>query len=349
MKSPRRGGQVPKNTGGKVDIHAVARAAKTSISTVSRSFNHPDLVNPATRRRIDRAVKKLGYIRNRAAQAMHGRRSGTIGLVVPTIDHAIFGEVVQAFSDAVDAHGFTILMASHGFDLEREYLGLRKFLEHRVDGIALIGLDHAAETFQLLDEQRVPAISIWNHAADSPLSCVGANNRAAGAMAARHLLELGHREIGTVFPDAAQNDRARGRREGAYAVLEAAGITVPAAWSSEAPYNITQAKAACAEILRQAHRPTALLCGNDVLAQGALFAARHLGVAVPDALSVIGIGDFKGSAEIEPALTTIRIPAREIGTLAGQRLAEMITEGRADITRTLCDLRLMPRASTRAL
>ena len=82
----------------RVDIMTVARAAKVSASTVSRTFNHPDLVNPATRKKIDRAVLRLGYIRNRAAQAMHGKRSGTVGLVVPTIDHAIFAELVQSFS-----------------------------------------------------------------------------------------------------------------------------------------------------------------------------------------------------------------------------------------------------------
>lgn len=333
----------------KVDIHAVAQAARTSISTVSRSFNHPDLVNPATRRRIERAVKKLGYIRNRAAQAMHGKRSGTIGLVVPTIDHAIFGEVVQAFSDAVDTSGFTILMASHGFDLNREYQVLRKFLEHRVDGIALIGLDHAPETLQLLDEQQVPTLTIWNYDAQSVLSCVGADNEAAGAMAAQHLIDLGHRDIGTAFPDAAQNDRARGRFVGAYAALSDAGITVPDNWTTETPYSISEAKVACVGILSQSVRPTALLCGNDVLAQGAIYAAHQLGLRLPEDLSVIGIGDFKGSAEIEPPLTTIRIPAREIGDIAGHRLAQMIGENAVDVTRSLCDLRLITRRSTRAL
>ena len=92
----------------KIDIVAVAKAAGVSISTVSRSFNHPDLVKAPTRKKIERAVQKLGYIRNRAAQVMHGRRSGTIGLIVPTIDHAIFAEVTQAFSDATDEAGFTI-------------------------------------------------------------------------------------------------------------------------------------------------------------------------------------------------------------------------------------------------
>ena len=133
--------------GGKADIVDVARRAGVSISTVSRSFNHPNLVNLATRKKIEKSVKALGYIRNRAAQAMYGRRSGTIGLIVPTIDHAIFAEVIQSFSDAVDQAGFTLLIASHGFDLEREYTVLRKFLEHRVDGVALIGLDHSEPTF----------------------------------------------------------------------------------------------------------------------------------------------------------------------------------------------------------
>jgi len=104
---------------GKADIVDVARAAGVSASTVSRCFNHPDLVNPATRKKIERAIARLGYIRNRAAQAMHGKRSGTIGLIVPTINHAIFAEVVQSFSDSVEAAGFTILMTSHGYDLDR--------------------------------------------------------------------------------------------------------------------------------------------------------------------------------------------------------------------------------------
>jgi len=333
----------------KVDIHAVARAAKVSISTVSRSFNHPDMVNPATRKKIDRAVKKLGYIRNRAAQAMHGKRSGTIGVVVPTIDHAIFGEVVQAFSDAVDEDGFTILMASHGFDLAREYSILRKFLEHRVDGIAIIGMDHADETFQLIEEQGVPAVSMWNYDPESVLSCVGADNVQAGKMAAKHLIDLGHRKIATLFPETSQNDRARHRWDGANSALTEANITVPENWQSRSPYLISDAKQACLDILSLSDRPTALLCGNDVIAQGAIFAAQKMGLTLPDDLSVVGIGDFKGSAEIEPSLTTIRIPARAIGTNAGQEILRLVRSGGAEPTRQRCELRLLVRNSTERL
>ncbi len=333
----------------KADIVAVARAARVSISTVSRSYNHPELVKPATRKKIDAAVRRLGYIRNRAAQTMHGIRSGTIGVIVPTIDHAIFAEVVQAFSDAVDAQGFTLLVASHGYDLEREYAVMRKFLEHRVDGIALIGQTHSQETFQLIASQAIPAMTIWNYAPDAPLSCVGADNRAAGRMAAGHIARLGHRDIGIVFPPTAGNDRAMDRQTGALGALAQAGITVRDAWSVEAPYSISAAKEAVGQLLAAPHRPSALICGNDVLAQGAIYAALRAGLRVPEDLSVIGIGDFKGSREMEPALTTVRLPARRIGLMAGERLAHSIIHAERDVTRICCDIELLVRDTCSAI
>lgn len=331
----------------KVDIFAVARRAKVSISTVSRSFNHPEQVNPTTRKKIDSAVRNLGYIRNRAAQTMHGIRSGTIGLVVPTIDHAIFAEVIQAFSDSVDEHGFTILIASHGYDLEREYAVLRKFLEHRVDGLALIGQDHSEETFSLIERQNIPAISIWSYSDESRLSCVGADNTKAGLLAAEHLVDLGHREIGLIFPRTNDNDRARDRRVGAQSMLSKADVSIPAQWDIESPYSISEAKVAALRMLECAHRPTAILCGNDVLAMGVLYAARRCNLRVPEDLSVIGIGDFKGSKEMEPGLTTVRLPARNIGRLAGEHLSRSIVGELSGQRRVTCDIELIIRDTCR--
>jgi len=331
----------------KVDIFTVARRAKVSISTVSRSFNHPEQVNPATRKKIDAAVRKLGYIRNRAAQTMHGIRSGTIGLVVPTIDHAIFAEVIQAFSDSVDEHGFTILIASHGYDLEREYAVLRKFLEHRVDGLALIGQDHSEETYGLIERQNIHAVSIWNFSDASRLSCVGADNTKAGLLAADHLIELGHREIGLVFPRTNDNDRARDRRIGVLSVFAKAGVSIPSQWDIESPYSIAEAKDAALGMLQCAHRPTAILCGNDVLATGVLYAARRCNLRVPEDLSIIGIGDFKGSKEMEPGLTTVRLPARNIGRLAGEHLSRSIVGELSGLRRVTCDIELIIRDTCR--
>ena len=291
-------------------------------------------------------MQKLGYVRNRAAQMMHGKRSGTIGLVVPTINHAIFAEVIQAFSDAIDQAGFTLLLASHGYDLDREYEMVRKLMEHRVDGVALIGLEHSEATSRLIAQQETPAMAIWNYAEESELPCVGADNRLAGRMAAEHLVALGHRDIGLIFPDTRGNDRARHRLEAVLETLDAAGAEVPEGRKSEAPYSVSLAKQAAIDLLSGSSRPTALLCGNDVIAQGALYGAQSCGVCVPEELSIMGIGDFKGSVDIVPGLSTVRIPAETIGTLAGDRFTAFITSDEPEPFRLCCELEQIVRGTT---
>jgi LacI family transcriptional regulator len=331
----------------KVDIFSVAKAAGVSAATVSRAMNHPDLVNPATRKKVERAIGKTGYIRNRAAQAMHGRRSATLGLVVPTVNYSIFAELVQSFNDAVSDLGFTLLLATHGYDLKVEYQVLRKLLEHRVDGIALIGLDHSDDTYQLMASQDVPVVAVWSYSDASQISCVGADNREAGRTAAQHLLSLGHRRIGFIFPPTGENDRARSRLEAAKNAVKDAGIDTPDAWSVQSLYSIAQAKAACLDLLGQRHGLTGLICGNDIIAQGAISGAMQLGLRIPQDLSIIGIGDFAGSADIYPALSTVNIPAQEIGAQAGQYLVERVADFDAEkIVRIKIEVALKLRATT---
>ncbi|WP_300034722.1 LacI family DNA-binding transcriptional regulator [uncultured Roseobacter sp.] len=333
----------------KVDIFDVARRSGVSISTVSRSFNHPEQVKPATRKKIDRAVRDLGYIRNRAAQTMHGIRSGTIGLVVPTIDHTIFAELIHSFSQSVEEQGFLILVASHGYDLEKEYAVVRKFLEHRVDGVALIGQDHSEATYQLLESNGTPAVSMWNYDPASRLSCVGSDNALAGQLAAQCLLDHGHRDIAMLFPPRSDNDRARGRYDGAMRTLQAAGVHPEGDMLAESLYSLREAREAIAGVLRRPSRPTALLCGNDVLAAGALWQAQDEGLRVPDDLSIVGIGDFKGSGEMSPALTTVHLPAREIGFLSGQQMVAIIAGSASQTIRIDCAIRLNVRQTCRRI
>ncbi|WP_424934393.1 LacI family DNA-binding transcriptional regulator [Amaricoccus macauensis] len=331
----------------KADIVSVAKLAGVSPATVSRALNHPDLVNPATRKKIDAAIRKSGYIRNRAAQMMHGRRSATIGIIVPTVSYAIFAEVVQAFNETVSDQGFTLLLSSHGYDLGTEYVVLRKLLEHRIDGVALIGLDHSPDTIRLLQEQEVPMVAIWNYSDDFPFSCIGAENAEAGRCAAEHLAMLGHRRIGQVFPPVSDNDRARARLKAVRSVFDQNGVISEPRWSAETRYSLSEAKAACLRILSQEDRPTALLCGNDIIAHGAIYAAMKLGLSIPNDLSVVGIGDFAGSAEMEPALTTVRLPARKIGKAAGAHLVEAIARRDTNfIERIRFDVELMMRKSS---
>ncbi len=324
----------------------MAKAAKVSASTVSRYFNHPELLRVSTRRKIESVVRKQGYIRNRAAQTIHGIRSGTIGVLIPTLDHAIFAEVVQAFSDTVAEQGFTILLASHGYDQQREYAILRKLLEHRVDGIALTGLDHDEAVFQLIDSQGIPSILMWNYADASRYPCVGSDNALTGQMIAEHLLSLGHRDIACMFPPTSGNDRATARKTAVLDTLAGAGVNVPDEWQLTTVYSISASKNDTIALLKQHRRPTAIICGNDILATGALYGVAASGLNVPGDISVTGIGDFKGASEIEPALTTVRIPAKNIGRQAGRVLSSAITTQDLQPLGRHCEPSLVVRKST---
>ena len=324
----------------------VATRAGVSPATVSRYFNTPDIVKPDTKARIAEAAAELGYIRDRMAGALHNRFSGTIGLIVPTIDNAIFSELIEVFGGRLREHDRNMLIASHGYDLGLEVAIVRSLLERRIDGVVLIGFDHESIPLEMLEQRDVPVVSAWNYREDSDLPCVGTDNREAGATVTRHLLDLGHRDIAFLFPDTQANDRARDRLNGALAVAKERGVEPSPDRLCIAPYDIGEAKAVGQAIL-SADPPTAVVCGNDIIAQGVVFACQAKGIRIPDQLSIVGIGDFRGSAHMEPGLTTLRLPARQIGEHVADTILEMSLSGLPPTTlRQNFDASLIKRGST---
>lgn len=327
-------------------IIEVAKRADVSPATVSRFYNNPDMVKKPTRLRIERAAQELGYIRDRMAGALHNRFTGTIGIIVPTIDNAIFAELIQAFAARLATHDRTMLIASHDFDLRKEVSIMRSLLERRIDGVAMIGLDHNPVALEMLKTRNVPVVTIWNYRADSEFSCIGADNFEGARKVALHLKKYGHDDVALVFPPTQSNDRAKDRFRGA---LDGLGITeeeLPKNRNVVSLYDIGAAKQAVEELL-QNDRPSAIICGNDIIAQGALFACQGLGLKVPNDISIIGIGDFRGSAHMEPSLTTLRLPARRIGELT----ADLLTDenfSQHDIRRIAVDSELIERGSVSA-
>lgn len=310
-------------------IVEVAARAGVSIATVSRAFTQPAMVRAPTRERIDKAASELGYIRNRAAGSLHNRFSGTVGLIVPTIDNAIFSELIQAFSARLQQHDRTLLIAAHGYDLDMETGIVRSLLERRIDGIALIGFDHAQVAMNMLKQRDVPLVQCWNHRPDADLPCVGADNKAAAWTLTDHVVRQGHRDIAMLFPDVTSNDRARDRRAGVLERLAMDNIAVPANRNITCSYDVGEARRLVSRLLSLPNRPTALICGNDIIAHGAYFACQANGTSVPGQLSIAGIGDFGSSAHFHPALTTVRMPARQIGTEAADTLIGLIETGEA--------------------
>ncbi|MEL6746442.1 MAG: LacI family DNA-binding transcriptional regulator [Pseudomonadota bacterium] len=306
-------------------IVEVAERAGVSPATVSRCFNTPTIVRFETRKKVEEAAEALGYVPHATARALNHGLSGTVGLIVPTIDNAIFSEMVQAFSDTLSRHARTMLICAHGYDLKRETVLVESLLAHDVDALALVGVKHDEATLQLLERQPVPTAFVWNYRQRQPFPCLGVDNRDAGRLATEHLLERGHTEILFQFAEANANDRAADRRSGALAAAKAAGSSgVDPSRVLTCKYDVDAAKALVLDALERDPKITAVLSGNDVMALGAVFAAAARGMRVPDDLSIVGVGDFKGSSAVEPGLTTVRIPAKRIGRHAAEMLIEMI-------------------------
>lgn len=307
-------------------IIEVAKLAGVSPATVSRFYNSPDIVKGPTRNRIEKAAADLGYIRDRMAGTLHHGFSGTFGLIVPTIDNAIFAELIEAFSARLQEKDRTMLIAAHGYDLAIETAIVRSLLERRIDGVALIGFDHEAVPFNMLMQRDVPVVSVWNYQQDSKTPCVGADNYKAGRLVTQHIIELGHKDIAFIFPETKFNDRARDRLKGALDIAQESGVSVSEDRLLSCSYNVGAAKQLAQKVLSN-NPPTAFVCCNDIIAHGVLFACQSMDIKVPEDVSIVGIGDFGGSEHLEPALTTVRLPANQIGLQAADTLLSMSETG----------------------
>jgi LacI family transcriptional regulator len=304
----------------KAKLDDVARVAGVSLATASRALSAPKMLKPATLARVLDAARLLGYLPHGAARALASRRTHSVGAVIPTLDNAIFASSTQALQRELGAHDYRLLLGSHEYDSAREVQVTRALLERGVDGLVLVGTDHSPELYQLLAGFGSPYVLTWSLDESGHHPCVGFNNREVGARVARYLYDLGHREFGMISGFTAHNDRARDRIVGVREALSARGVALRPERVVETSFSVQSGREALHAMLDSASAPTAVICGNDILAQGALIEAHALGIDVPRALSITGVDDMELSAHLPPGLTTMRIPTLEIGRRAAQHI-----------------------------
>ncbi len=305
---------------GRATVDDIARKAGVSTATVSRALNTPDRVRPERLARVRAAIGELGYVPHGAAQTLASRRSMTVGAVIPTLDNAIFAQGLAAFQAPLQAAGYTLLLASSDYDLDAEAGMVDTLVARRIDALMLVGQDHRPEVFERLAQHGVPYVLSWAFEAGDDLPYVGFNNRAAARDAADAVLAEGHTEIAVIAGLTAENDRARDRLAGFADAVTGAGGTLDPARVIEMPYDLSAGRDAMLRLLDAPQRPTAVLCGNDVLAVGALMACRDRDLVVPDDISIVGFDDLPWAAEFRPALTTMQVPAEAMGRAAAEVL-----------------------------
>lgn len=309
-----------------VTIREVAAHADVSVGTVSNVLNRPHVVAPETLARVQRAIADLGFVRNAGAALMRGGRARTIGLVVLDVANPFFTELARGAEDAAREHNHLIILCNSDEDVEQEHRYLEVLEEQRVlgvlispvaaDGSRLDGLRERGTAIVLLEQIRANYCS------------VRADDIAGGELAAKHLLDLGHRQI--VFVSASHTisqyrDRLVGvRRAVAQRGHDPATLQVI---ETGAVGTMKDGSLAAARILQLPVPVTGAVCGNDLIALGLTGALRRAGLSVPHDMSVVGYDDIELAAENSLPLTTIRQPKQNMGRTAAKLLIDEAEQG----------------------
>ena len=301
----------------------VAKSAGVSTATVSRCLNSPDRVIAETREKVLNAVRELGYAPNFNARALAARRSNTFGAVIPTMENAIFARGLQAFQEELHANGITLLVASSQYQAKIEEEQIQTLVTRGADAVLLIGFDRMPSIYEFLKKRDVPALVAWAFKPEDANISIGFDNRAAMKELAEKVIGLGHQKIAVISAYQNNNDRARERVEGIRGAMLDNGLDPSTLQVFETSYSIDKGSDAFTELSKAEDRPTVVMCGNDVLAVGALRAAHQLGLRVPQDVSITGFDDIELASVANPALTTVHVPHRKMGREAARMLLKM--------------------------
>jgi LacI family transcriptional regulator len=304
-------------------ITDVAKRAGVSVGTVSHVLSGARSVAPATRRRVDRAVKELGYRPSFTARSLTRGRTMTVGMVVPDIVNPIFSQLLEGAEDALADWGYAVLFGSSENDLEKERRYLESFRERQVDGMIVDVATGSDPAVLAALREEIPVVLVdrltpgW--AGDAVLSA----DEFGMGLAVDHLVQLGHARIALVNgePDVSGAQR---RRQGFTQRLARYGLESP--WVSEGTFTMDSGRDQARAILSSDAEPTAICCGNDVLAMGVLAVMHEREIDVPGTISVTGYDDIEFAGVVTPALTTVTQPMRAMGTAAARLLKQRIDE-----------------------
>ncbi|HTU96296.1 MAG TPA: LacI family DNA-binding transcriptional regulator [Solirubrobacteraceae bacterium] len=320
-------------------IHDVARRAEVSVATVSRSFTAPDTVRGATRARVLQAASELGYQPNRAARGLITGRTGNVGVIVPDLGNPYFQDVLKGAQARAREADYAVFVAD-GQESAAEEEALIGAMSKQVDGILLCSSRLAPGVLAGLES--VPAVALLNRRVDG-LSTVEVDSADGMRQAMGHLAQLGHTRCAFVAgPRRSWSNQERLRGLGAAARATGAEIVTVGPVAPQFQGGVDAADAVLAS------GATAVLAYNDLVAAGILSRLAHLGVAVPDELSVVGFDDIALAAMLTPALTTVAAPTIQAGAAAVDALLSRLDDPDAPPDCRRLPATLVVRASTAA-
>lgn len=320
----------------RVTIRDVAAQAGVSAMTVSRVINESPRVSRETRRRVEEAIAELGYVPNRLARGLSGRKTGAIGLIVPDVGNPFFTLVVRGAEQVAWRSGYHVILCNTQGDLDREREYLEDMIAFQVEGVLLAPVgDRSRPNLRALGRNRVPFVLIDRSVAGLEADLVQGDSVAGARRLVEHLIALGHTRIAMVTET---NDisTARDRLQGYRDALSAAGIPLSEELVAETiaidPGNAFEATR---RLLELPERLTAIFAVNNIAGLGVVEAARAHGLAIPDDLALVCFDDLENASRLSPFLTVMAQPAETFGTIATQLLLDRIAGQAGDRRRVV--------------
>ncbi len=308
---PRRksGGTFRRNE--QIGLHAVAKRAKVSVATASRTVNHVPTVDPVYAKRVWDAVKDLGYVPNTQARALVSGRSRLIGVIISDITNPFFPELIQSFEEeAIDAN-YEILIGSTAYDSRRMEICIDRMLQRKVDGVAVMTFGIEEPFLDRLSLQNIPLVFIDVAPKGKATSAIKVDYGTGIEEAVEHLVSLGHRKLAFICgpPDL---HSAESRKTAFLRATDKLELKIPKAYIYSGDHTMEGGMAGMRFFLGRRSLPTAIMCSNDMTAIGVMHAAAEARLRIPEDISVIGFDDIHIARFTIPPLTTIRMSCQEL-------------------------------------
>jgi DNA-binding LacI/PurR family transcriptional regulator len=310
-----------------ISLKEIARLADVSHPTVSRALKNSHLISESTGDRIRRIAAEHGYQPNRNARSLVTQRSNFIGCVVTDIADPFISEVISGVEQVAAQHDYSIILTTSGGDPDREIRAVRSLVERAIDGVLVIAAMTGGAPSSYFSEREIPIVLINNHHPATFVHSVGVDNFEAAQQITRHLLGLGHRQIGYIgnkFGGQSDKDRYRGYR----AALKKARVRYAPELVIHSESSLEGGYRGMKQMLGSPAKPTAVFCYDDMTALGGYRAIRAAGLQISKDISVAGFDDLFFSSYMEPSLTTIGQPMREMGERAVKLLLDLLAPSR---------------------
>ncbi|WP_420707725.1 LacI family DNA-binding transcriptional regulator [Streptomyces sp. NRRL F-5135] len=303
-------------------IKDVAGAAGVSVGTVSNVINRPETVTEETRRRVLTAIDRLGYVRSESARQLRAGRSRILAMLVLDMANPFFVAVASGAERSARAAGLGVMLCNSAESPAEEAAYLTMFSEQQVRGVLVTPADLSGGNLDAFRRHGIPFVLVDRIVPSAHGCSVSVDDVAGGALAVRHLLGRGHRDIAYVSGPM-HLAQCRNRREGAELALAEAGLPPGALRHVEAArLDVAAGRDAGARLLGMASRPGAVFCANDLLALGVLQTFYHAGVRVPEDVALAGYDDIEFASAAAVPLTSVRQPAFRLGAAAADLLIE---------------------------